>query len=152
MIRILIAALLLTGCSGDSVPIAVFDESYRATDPGRDELPEVVADACDVLGIACHAADFKDLGVVTVALVPDSTELQQKGRVLASFACRQIVWSVDDPFVLAHELGHVFGLDHVADHRNLMDGDPAWPATHELTAEQLDTVQTKAANFARGCS
>lgn len=133
----------LTSCA-EPLPIVVSDGDVLDGD-----LPPWVEEACDLLQIECVLEDDDGLRGKVMVFTPPHPQHGFAGQVLANGACRKAVWAVKGKSVdLAHELGHVFGLDHVVDPGNLMFWkDPG----DELSDEQLDDVHRRAGRFVTGC-
>lgn len=115
----LLPVLLLCACAHGQLDLVVFDER-TGNQASADPLPAEVLAACEVLELECTPSPDMHGVVVLVLLPPDSAI---HGRELQDAGCRRIAWSdPENPLTIAHEIGHVLGLDHVKDERNLM-----WP-------------------------
>jgi hypothetical protein len=141
MIRaLLVAALALAGCSG---PVPVYLSSSETpgsplTDPPARER-ELLDEAFGFWGyeyeLVGPGAAVASYGAIEVSLV-DLDDAPVDGYHAPPTPCRRAVWSSFDPEVLAHELGHAFGLEHVDDRENLMH--PRRPRGQEVTDAQWD--------------
>lgn len=63
------------------------------------------------------------------------------GEAIWRTGCRRLAWSIPSEAVVLHELGHLFGLEHVDDAENLMHPSALGS---ELTAKQLRIVDREA--------
>lgn len=61
------------------------------------------------------------------------------GRMLFGDGCRCVVSATPMPNILAHELGHCLGLDHVDDPKNLMYFENEWGVA--LNDRQLSHIE-----------
>lgn len=155
--RLALAAALLSGC-GAPLPIAVHVEDERAVpapvehDAWGPLLPEVVTDACAELALDCYRTETDSRwGVVRLRLVDDAGE-GISGKTEGRGWCRKAARVEVRPLTIAHEIGHVFLLEHVEDESNVMYGarlgrDP--DATFD--DDQIEAVRESAARFTRGC-
>lgn len=98
---------LLVGCA-QPIPINVRDAGTGES--SMDELPEVVHEACAVLGLVCEASD-RVYGSVSLDLIPFFSG--DVAGVSRDAVCQPIVWAEPEVHKLAHELGHVFEADAV---------------------------------------
>lgn len=156
-----LAVAVLTGCSSTYVELVVMDERTVSVEEAEDELPTVVADACDLLGFACAAREDRNpRGAITIWLFDLPFEHSgKKGRAVYDGDCASFVWVDVGPeegdgritppeSLLAHELGHALSLEHrpAEERDNLMseasEGD-------ELDEEQIDTMTKIAGRFER---
>jgi hypothetical protein len=141
-----LAFLATTGCGTPTVRLTVFDE--RGTNPPEHELAELPAEveaACELLPVGCEVSRFRSagLGRVELHLVPDD---MRRGRVIGRRPCwASVMARGSDPAAIAHELGHVFGLDHVDEAGRLMnpvadhvDGDEDYGQV--LDEDEIDQV------------
>ncbi len=139
----MVAAGVLSGCSAP-VPLSVRDGVTVGHD--METLPEVVEDACGLLGIACEASEWEYGAVQLDLIVVDADrEREHMGHALVVHGrtddspCTPKVWAdPTDVTYVAHELGHVFGLEHNHVDHNLMNSDGR-PDT-DITDEQIDRV------------
>lgn len=133
-----IFALLMTAlccCSvAEPLPLRVRDSSQAKP---LSHLPDEVLEACDILDVECEATK-REYGSLTVDLV--ELDFDEHPRVLGRSddkVCRPSVW-VDPtrPERVAHEIAHIFELNHVVDTDNLMH----IVAGTELTDNQFETL------------
>lgn len=126
------AIVLLLACScAEPLPLRV--RTLSNADP-VEVLPEVVTDACEILGVACEATDH-EYGAITIDLIPiDSGRVRGRSQ---SDHCRRLIWVDPTPLRIAHELGHAMELEHVDDESNLMHLNAE---DSELTDAQLDKI------------
>ena len=71
-----------------------------------------------------------------------SVEWSEHAQTTDRRGCRRAVESPREPVMLAHEMGHALGLEHVSDPANLMNRFVG-PDTTELTDAQRDIVWTE---------
>lgn len=139
----LAAALLLASCA-EPLPLVVSNGNVI-----DGEMPAWIDGACDLLEIACELESDDHMRGSVVVFVSTKPQHGIAGQVLADGTCRKVVWVVEGSAKnLAHEIGHVFGLDHVGDPGNLMFWRPDEAA---LTDDQLDDVHRRAGRFVVGC-
>lgn len=134
----LLLLCLISGCSSEDEP------EHRSDTVPIDPVaylpafsPETLEGAAEILGLELVERDtWGDHGAVVLIRVEEEvagfrgyTEVEN---------CTPVVWAIDNPNTLAHELGHALGLLHVDDRDNLLDrhgtGD-------DLTDEQIDTMR-----------
>lgn len=135
----------LCSCA-EPLPINVRDESGVKS---LDELPPVVERACEQIGMVCEAVDH-EYGAITLDLI--HTDDRVRGRSGGSGICSPWAWAEPRTVIVAHELGHVLGLDHVdADDRPraLMRPDPD-EHTLELSDDELSEIED-GGNLLVGC-
>lgn len=68
-----------------------------------------------------------------------------------SLGCRRIAWSEPNVTVIAHELGHTLGLDHVSDTENLMHKSGKTRTGTDIKGWQYEQVQ-KSLNLLCACT
>lgn len=136
--------VLLTACAAtlsepppekaDAIPVAVVASGMPAP-----EVLTLLAETGSILGYPLELTKSPDYEYGAVTVVLHDASPPNVGFALVTRGCRRALWSEPRPQVLAHELGHVFGLIHVMDPTNLM-----FPAemfeSHDLTPKQRETL------------
>lgn len=140
---VLLGAALLVGACAEPLPINVRDESGAKS---LDELPPVVERACDLLGMVCEATDH-EYGAITLDLIHTADRV--RGRSGGSGICSPWAWAEPRTVIVAHELGHVLGLDHRDDAGALMYPSPDAYAL-ELSDAEMDEIE-RGGNRLVGC-
>jgi hypothetical protein len=96
----------------------------------------------EILGVSLEEGD----GPIVLELV-DVAPGEPAGRLLLERSCLRVIRARWSATVVAHEMGHAFGLDHVDDPYNVMavyvDEESV-----ELTSSQRDTIETSAGQLA----
>ncbi len=135
-----------TGCGGH-VPVALdsFRDGYGVMVPS-DETAALLDDAFTFWGVPYELVDDRGRGVVHVTLVDVAPGTHYRGTGWRS-GCRASIVADEDPEVLRHELGHVWGLSHVDDEDNLMhpyrgDGETLTDAQRERAQDNIDRFLT----------
>jgi hypothetical protein len=127
------ALVVLLACScAEPLPLRV--RTLSSSKPVK-VLPEVVTDACEILGVACEPSR-RAYGSVTIDLIPID-DGRVRGREQSDL-CRRLIWVDPTPLRVAHELGHALELDHVDDRSNLMHINAK---DTELDDEQLNRIE-----------
>lgn len=94
------------------IPLLLIDD-----DP---EALELVAEAGEVLGVEFELVDYYAYGVPILDLLNLAEGEGVLGTTFTLDECTRFAWADRDPIVVAHELGHVLGLDHHLDRDHLM--------------------------------
>jgi hypothetical protein len=133
-----------TGCGGH-VPVALdsFRDGYGVMAPSE-RTAEVLDDAFAFWGVPYELTDDRGRGVVHVTLVDVAAGLHYRGTGWRA-GCRASIVADEDPEVLRHELGHVWGLGHVDDEDNLMH--PYRGDGETLTDDQRDRAHDTMQRF-----
>jgi hypothetical protein len=126
-----IAACLSMACA-TSVPVRAVSELPRA------EVSALLADAGDILGLQLEETS-RASGSITLDI--HESPGAYRGRNLIRQGCRRASWASPDAEVIAHEIAHALGLDHVDDRHNLMA--PSGSGL-DLTSEQHATMEREA--------
>ena len=139
--------VLVAGC--DELPLQI---DLTRDGVVLDDLPDEVVDACDLWGIDCAIAgpEGPSIRLDLRTGIPDG----ENGSTTDHSACRKAGWAAAGrPLVVAHELGHMFGLvrgrngevGHSSDPHNLM----FWRDSDGHTTEaQRGRVRRNVARFA----
>lgn len=132
-------AQVLTFCTAASCTSPVQVQIYTEH-PNPDA---VLAEASALLGVPLEPGR----GPIVVEIV-EAAKGEYVGRLLARRHCLRIIRSSPDHIVLAHELGHAFGLGHHDDPANLMHARTGDDTT-ELEDWQRDIIEAAAARLGR---
>jgi hypothetical protein len=132
---------LILGCN--PLPLTVYDERYGESEPYQ-QLPVEVEEACQIWQMECVA---ENESATVILLVNDDPSSSTRGFTITTAApCSTFTWVEVDPFYIAHELGHVMGLGHSDDKKNLMAATVGF--TNEITERQLNKVHRVAGRVA----
>jgi hypothetical protein len=142
---LVIALVLLCACALEPVAIVPFD---TREEPGFSDV-EV---ACVMWGLDCYISDDR-IGAVALVLTDRyAHDVDGDGETSAGIGpdlghgCKRLAWASGSPRVMAHELGHEFGLRHVDDPTNVMHDPPG----SEVEDWQVKRVQRNAQRLS-GC-
>ena len=131
---LVLSSTLACGCS-ERLGVRVHGE--------RDAEP-LLLEASELLGIWLEAGD----GPIVLELV-DVAPGEPVGRLLVERSCLRVIRATRSPIVIAHEVGHALGLQHVDDPLNVMavytDDESV-----ALTDEQRSTMEKTMRNLG-GC-
>ena len=139
---LLLLLFFLAACQG-IVPI-------HLTNGSSQEDRELVRDGVELLGLEVEFVSF-EYGAANLEL-RDDCELSPDydfeafdcgtAEEVPYHRCHDLTaWAIRDPIIIGHEVGHLLGLDHVSDPKNLMFG-----VTMEsnLTSKQMDDAHERA--------
>lgn len=163
---LVLLASMVSGCAGP-VPVLVHD----AAGLEQGEAAAVVEDACGMLELECDIrivdsnSSAKKRGAVLISLVDVDATAPIHGTTLQEAItdrgrlgdCKPALWVSPNAPSIAHEIGHVLGLEH-RDPDNNPDGVAAimaFPAAHGadiVSDAELDAVAAGAETFTRWCS
>jgi hypothetical protein len=146
--RLLVAVLAL-GCAPVELGVRATDEHGRK----HRVLPQVAREACDLWGLECFSAHGLRTPAIDLEILPRHLGVPDhvEGRTEDSWRwCTNVSWAEDDDVIVAHELGHMFGLEHQDASGNVMHIDDNG-GREDLTDEQLATMHDRAYRFAWGC-
>lgn len=122
---------VLVAC--EALPVRVRGDDNRDIDP----LPDVVIEACDAIAIACEPAR-RNYGSVIIDMVHTTDGV--RGRAFES-RCSPVIRSIPKSPEIAHELGHILGLEHRKDDDAAMH--PTMPGL-DFTDDEIDTAEREA--------
>ena len=153
MHRFAALASLLLGCVSQPMPVRFFDARTDGLN-AEPRLLDSIHEGCERVGLECYAdqRDDRGRGAITITVF-DSPGGFVAGRTQASAACFKACWVIDDPIVVAHEVGHLFGLHHVDDPDNIM-----YPVLEKMSADvdldddQRHQLERRSARFVGGCN
>lgn len=108
---LLVTALALGGCSGP-VPVSVVSTSDigRATDDPAPEYREILDEAFGAWGLQWAPSDTID-GAVELTLTGFDEASEVHGFNVRAGRCDRSITVEPDALLLAHEVGHVFGIE-----------------------------------------
>lgn len=116
----------LCACAPSGLPVYFLEEPSE----------ELVRETEQILGF-----ELVDVGASESSLIIELRD-EPTGGLYGKFTspehCFSLIWSVKNPRILAHELGHAFGLSHDEDESNLMS--ESWYGT-ELRASQRERLE-----------
>lgn len=118
MNRLLLLTALLAGCDAetDALPIRVVtaDAWPRHVDePPADDVAALLDESVGYWVSDYEITHDSTRAVMTILLVDAVPESPLDGRTWRHDDCHWMVWSANNPWILTHELGHAFGLQHV---------------------------------------
>lgn len=116
-----LALASVCGC-GEGVGVEVYAE--------RDASP-VLEEASSLLGVWLEQGG----GPIVLELVGQAPG-EPAGRLLVHRPCLRVIRASYDPVVVAHELGHAFGLEHADDPSNVMTAYTDDDSTRFTEAQQ----------------
>jgi hypothetical protein len=159
LLALAVAALVsMVGCELQPVAIHVVDEravpepiDFEGAPMGGAELPAIVVEACEQLALECYALPDGGRGIVELRLVDDAGK-GIRGKTEGRGLCRKGLRAEPHAETIAHELAHVFLLEHVDDPSNLMhEHERERDDDASLDADQFDDMHASAARFVGGC-
>jgi matrixin len=132
LLRTVVIALLVVGCDEDKRNDVAKINYLPVLPQYSDETLDRVSEH---LGLEIVV---EDLAPITVIKMDRPFEHHAGATEWIAPPCIVNVWAVEDDLILAHELGHALGLQHVDDIENLM-----YPTINygNLTDEQVDRMR-----------
>lgn len=140
-------ATTLAGCSGP-VPVAVMSTRDIGRAPGDPaiETRALLDDAFGVWGLAWESSATID-GALELTLTGFDDDAEVHGFNVRAGRCDKSIVVEPDALLLAHEIGHVFGLEAHAEADGQVMSHP-W-IDWGVSDGEVDTVQADAERFSR---
>jgi len=136
-------AALLSGCGAPAIQVHLIDDTP--------EYREIVREGAAMWELEVDFVGSSELAVEVEIWERTHEELSEGtdlGHATDQYGCVRGFWAHPHPFVVAHELGHVFWLEHRGE-GNIMHPNADW--SWEPTEKQLRRVQRRAARYATVC-
>lgn len=139
--------LAVSGCAGP-IPVSVVStrDIGRPTDDPTAETRTLLDDAFGVWGLSWTTSTTID-GALELTLTGFDEDAQVQGFNVRAGDCDKSIVVEPDALVLAHEVGHVFGLHDHEEEPGFVMSDP-W-IDWSVTDDQVDTVTEDADRFSR---
>lgn len=123
----------LSACAEDIIPVHVYGlEAEEAEQLLNDVEQKIQFPVVDI---------GRNYGAVRIDILAETPDERFFGHTEVVSGCKRRIWALHNANVVAHELGHVFGLGHVDDQWNLMHKH--FTFGEELSQKQLDKIERR---------